>query len=119
MGLLSKLSAWIAGLLRETETEATTETEEGGAAETGEDSDTEEDVESGTAATLDPGATTETRSAPTDDAVDALRDVRRSKEMSSAEEDIDEPGAAENARSDETTDRSDETTDQASSTSDR
>ena len=119
MGLLSKLSAWIADLSGGTEAAETTETDDGETAGASEDSDTDEGSTNGTAATLDPGATTETRTAPTDDAVDALRDVRRSQELQSTEGDVDETGSVENVRSDGSSNDSDETIDQASSKNDR
>ena len=83
MGLLSKLRAWIGG-------------ESGSGAEGGADSrgdaDDDDPADTGDEPTgLDPNAATETRSAATDDAVDALRDVRRSQTADPPDERVDEP----------------------------
>ena len=86
MGLLSKLRAWIGG-------------ESGSGAEGGADSRGDGDADDDPADTgdeptgLDPNAATETRSAATDDAVDALRDVRRSQAADPPDERVDEPDA--------------------------
>ncbi|WP_435074643.1 hypothetical protein [Halorubrum sp. HHNYT27] len=70
MGLLSKLRAWI-----------------GGESEPADGGDADDPDDSGDGSTgLDPSAATETRARATDDAVDALRDVRRSREAASADE---------------------------------
>ncbi|MFC7186273.1 hypothetical protein [Halorubrum yunnanense] len=88
MGLLSRLRTWIFGATGDDES-------------AGPPTDAEGDTEADTAGSdeeptgLDPGAATETRTAATDDAVDALRDVRRSQEASPADagaEGPDRPG---------------------------
>ena len=88
MGLLSKLSAWIAERSGGAETEKTEQADDDG--DPGADSDTEETEADSAGSTLDPSAATETRTPATDDAVDALRDVRRSQETPSAGNDTDE-----------------------------
>ena len=84
MGLLSKLRAWIAGTAGDDESAASSTDPEG--ATTAEDGESAEKAE---ATGLDPSAATETRTAATDDAVDALRDVRRSQEVASTDEGAD------------------------------
>jgi len=84
MGLLSRLRAWIGGEGDDRPADADPAGED--AAESAADSDDDPDEPTG----LDPSAATETRSAATDDAVDALRDVRRSQGGSPAEKGADE-----------------------------
>ncbi|MFC7323076.1 hypothetical protein ACFQMF_00625 [Halorubrum rutilum] len=87
MGLLSRLRAWIAGTAGDDESAASSTDSEGAAtAEDGESAGGDE------ATGLDPSAATETRTAATDDAVDALRDVRRSQEAAPADGDADSHG---------------------------
>jgi len=84
MGLLSKLRAWIAGTAGDDESAASsTDPGDGKTTESG------ESAEKAEATGLDPSAATETRTAATDDAVDALRDVRRSEEVAPADADAD------------------------------
>ena len=66
MGLLSRLRAWLGGAPAESDDDPTDEEESATA-----------DAESDEATRLDPDAATETRTTATDDAVDALRDVRQ------------------------------------------
>ncbi|OYR42331.1 hypothetical protein DJ82_02805 [Halorubrum sp. Ib24] len=78
MGLLSRLRAWIGTVFGgdergESPAEGTAD-DESGADESDADGSDAGDEPTG----LDPSAATETRTAATDDAVDALRDVRRS-----------------------------------------
>jgi len=86
MGLLSKLRAWIGG---ESEPRADDDDDSRGDADDAGDPDDTGDEPAG----LDPNAATETRSAATDDAVDALRDVRRSQAADPPDERVDEPDA--------------------------
>ncbi|WP_144797087.1 hypothetical protein [Halorubrum depositum] len=79
MGLLSRLRAWIAGDLGG---------DEAGEPPAEDASDDESDAD-GEPAGLDPDAANETRTAATDDAVDALRDVRRSRDADGPTEDGD------------------------------
>ncbi|AZQ15165.1 hypothetical protein [Halorubrum sp. PV6] len=69
MGLLSRLRAWLGGSSAESDDDDTIDE--------GESAATDSDAESDEATRLDPDAATETRTTATDDAVDALRDVRR------------------------------------------
>ena len=97
MGLLSKLRAWIAGTAGDDESAApSTDPGDEEPTESGESGESGEKAE---ATGLDPSAATETRTAATDDAVDALRDVRRSQDGSPVEEGADE--AAGDAGGDE------------------
>ncbi len=84
MGLLSRLRAWVADLFGETGAdEAIGDDGEPDAADESDGDDrTDEEEET----TLDPAAATETRTAATDDAVDALRDIQRSGETVEAED---------------------------------
>lgn len=85
MGLLSRLTTWIADLFGGTEAdEATADDRPTDEAKDGEGDEDDEDDENGA---LDPAAVTETRTAATDDAVDALRDVRRSQETAATTDD--------------------------------
>ena len=96
MGLLSKLRAWIAGTAGDDESAASS-TDPG-------DEETTESGESGKKAEatgLDPSAATETRTAATDDAVDALRDVRRSQEAAPADDDASDDGDGDDAGSED------------------
>ena len=92
MGLLSRLRAWIVGTAGDDESAASS-------TDPGEEETTEsgESAEKAEATGLDPSAATETRTAATDDAVDALRDVRRSQEVASTDEgaDPDEDASAD------------------------
>jgi DNA-directed RNA polymerase delta subunit len=92
MGLLSKLRAWIGG---DEADDRPADAETAGEDATAADPDDDPDEQSG----LDPSAANETRTAATDDAVDALRDVRRSQGGSPVEEGADE--AAGDAGGDE------------------
>ena len=80
MGLLSRLTTWIADLFGETEADEAT-------ADDRPTDEAEDDGEDGESGALDPAAVTETRTAATDDAVDALRDVRRSQETAATADD--------------------------------
>ena len=92
MGLLSKLRAWIGG---DEADDRPADAETAGEDATAADPDDDPDEQSG----LDPSAANETRTAATDDAVDALRDVRRSQDGSPVEGGADE--AAGDAGGDE------------------
>jgi len=93
MGLLSRLRAWIGGVLSgdgtgESPAEESGDDESDGTGESpAEESGDDESDAADEPAGLDPSAATETRTAATDDAVDALRDVRRSRQ---AEDSTDE-----------------------------
>jgi hypothetical protein len=89
MGLLSKLRAWIGGESGSTTEEGADGREEGDGGDTEKPSDAD-DPAADEPTGLDPNAATETRTAATDDAVDALRDVRRSQATASANEREDE-----------------------------
>lgn len=77
MGPLSRLRAWIAGAFGSGDT---------GESPSGEDAADDDDESDADPTGLDPSAATETRAGATDDAVDALRDVRRSREGPSTDE---------------------------------
>ena len=85
MGLLSRLRAWIGGSTSDGESAAS----EADAESAAEDDTAERDESDPTG--LDPSAATETRTAATDDAVDALRDVRRSSQAAPDGESADGP----------------------------
>ena len=68
MGLLSRLRAWLGGSLAESDDDST-DGDGSAADESGDESDE--------TTRLDPDAATETRTPATDNAVDALRDVRQ------------------------------------------
>lgn len=95
MGLLSRLRAWIGGGLGRDET---------GEPPAEEASDDESDAD-GEPAGLDPDAATETRTAATDDAVDALRDVRRSRGADGPTEDGDSTAESDPTDEDDPPDR--------------
>ena len=80
MGLLSRLRAWIGGVLGGDEGgESPVDGSDADGTDAGE-SDADQSGADDEPTGLDPNATTETRTAATDDAVDALRDVRRSRD---------------------------------------
>lgn len=98
MGLLSRLSEWIARLTGGTESEGTEKTSSDAAkaavSDDGDDTDDGSEHEPDSTG-LDPSAVAETRTTANDDAVDALRDVRRSQAMRSDADASDDPSADE------------------------
>ena len=97
MGLLSRLSEWVASLTGRTETEdIPAEATESDASDDASDAGNEPKSD-GAPSGLDPSAATETRTTANDDAVNALRDVRRSH---AAQSDADGPGEADSADAD-------------------
>ncbi len=76
MGPLTRLRSWLAGLFggEPADSAAHEEPDESEESEESDESDATDDADTG----LDPAAATETRSVATDDAVEALQELRRS-----------------------------------------
>jgi|AntRauMinimDraft_4_1070384.scaffolds.fasta_scaffold00238_13 hypothetical protein len=92
MGLLSKLTGWTANLFGGGDSDGSTAEDETDETDEAADSAGDRDgPDEHTVDRLDPGAATERRAAATDDAVDALRDVRRSQEEREADRSGAEP----------------------------
>ena len=88
MGPLSRLRAWLGDLFGGTDGDSPASESRS----TAEESARQDDTDGGAAGRLDPNAATETRTEATDDAVDALRDVRRNRSTPGAD-DAETPGA--------------------------
>ena len=88
MGPLSRLRAWLGDLFGG----ANGDSPASESRSTAEESARQGDTDGGATDRLDPNAATETRTEATDDAVDALRDVRR-KQSTPGTDDAETPGA--------------------------
>ncbi|WP_418286610.1 hypothetical protein [Halorubrum sp. DTA46] len=85
MGLLTRLSAWLADLFGGGNGEESPDASAKGDADRGEGDRT--GAAEGPSSGLDPNATTEVRTDTTDDAVDALRDLRQARNTASGSND--------------------------------
>lgn len=95
MGLLSRLRAWLgggSGAATEDEADDATDDDEPESGDPAPGDAASGDADDPTG--LDPSAATETRTAANDDAVDALRDVRRSHETSASDGDAEDADEA-------------------------
>ncbi|EMA67855.1 hypothetical protein C461_09009 [Halorubrum aidingense JCM 13560] len=102
MGLFSKLAEWAANVFGGGDDDGSTVEDGTGEADETDRTDKTDgpDGTGGSSDRLDPGAATERRAAATDDAVDALRDVRRSQREREADRSDGEPSADREAEAD-------------------